>query len=118
MHDGFPSARTMQQMIDTMERMTEDPCTGGNNLPLFPETIRDRYSGYGRENEYRVRFDMPGMTKNGFKVWVEESMLVVKAEKLPRNRAEDEVWPTNSYGSYSSRIALPENIVSRKLRQR
>lgn len=72
------------------------------------------------EEEYKMRFDMPGMTKNDVKVWVEEKMLVVKAEKVPQKKSQDgetgtvggdeEEWSAKSYGRYSSRIALPENI--------
>jgi HSP20 family protein len=70
-----------------------------------------------------MRFDMPGMTKEDVKVWVEEKMLVVKAEKVPQktvngveNGEEEEgEWSAKSYGRYSSRIALPENIQFEKI---
>lgn len=67
------------------------------------------------ENEYKMRFDMPGMTKKDVKVSVEEKMLVVKAEKLGKSsegdeEEEEEEWSAKSYGRYSSRIALPESI--------
>lgn len=67
------------------------------------------------ENEYKMRFDMPGMTKKDVKVSVEEKLLVVKAEKLAEStegevEEEEEEWSAKSYGRYSSRIALPENI--------
>ena len=71
---------------------------------------------------------MPGMNKNDVKVCVEESMLVVKAEKELRehhegqaNESEEsstghEDWPTSSYGRYNHRIALPENIKFEKIK--
>ncbi|KAJ8642741.1 hypothetical protein MRB53_004489 [Persea americana] len=65
------------------------------------------------ENEYKMQFDMPGMTKKDVRVWVEEKMLVIKAEK---QAGEEEEWSPKSYGRYSSRIALPENIEMEKIK--
>ncbi|KAK4846830.1 hypothetical protein QYF36_022366 [Acer negundo] len=130
--ERFPSARTVQQMMETMEGIMEDPFAYTSNWPSVPERPRDGYNRYNRgrtpwaikerENEYKIRFDMPGMTKNDVKVWIEEkNMLVIKAEKVPGKRenqvngAEEEEWPNGSYGSYGSRIALPENIEFEKI---
>lgn len=69
-----------------------------------------------------MRFDVPGMTKNDVKVWIEENnMLVLKAGKVSMEQKEDQLvngyeksteedWLTDSYGKCSYRIALPENI--------
>ncbi|CAN6548800.1 unnamed protein product [Malus baccata var. baccata] len=116
--DRFPTARTVQQMMETMERMMEDPLaySGGYTPPLPREA-----GVYGRgrtpweikegESDYKMRFDMPGMTKEDVKVWVEDKMLVVKAEKAAKKTENGVVeWSAKSYGRYSSRIALPENI--------
>uniref|UniRef100_A0A7N1A5B8 SHSP domain-containing protein n=1 Tax=Kalanchoe fedtschenkoi TaxID=63787 RepID=A0A7N1A5B8_KALFE len=145
--DRFPTARTMQQMMETMERMIEDP--QAYTTPTTPPTQNGSY-GRGRapweikegESEYKLRFDMPGMTREDVKVWVEEKMLVVQAEKAPRKKQsatsavngtsaansnngngvvveeeeEEEEWPAKSYGRYRSRIALPENIQFEKIK--
>lgn len=129
--DRFPTARTVQQMMDTMERMIEEPLAFTTSPP--PQTN----GGYARgrtpweikegEAEYKIRFDMPGMTKNDVKIWVEEKMLVIKAEKLPRKKdgkenggmvveEEEEDWPPKSFGKYSTRIALPENVDFEKIK--
>lgn len=80
------------------------------------------------ERDYKMRFNMPGMNKNDVKVWIEESMLVVKAEKVLTEHhecqangneelsTEHENWPAESYGRYSHRIALPENIDFEKIK--
>lgn len=132
--DRFPTARTVQQMMETMERMMDDPFaysgqSGGWASPLSSET-----GGYSRgrtpweikegEADYKMRFDMPGMTKQDVKVWVEEKMLVVKAEKAAEKKKdgvgmEEEdgyEWSAKSYGRYSSRIALPENVQFEKIK--
>ncbi|GAV71612.1 LOW QUALITY PROTEIN: HSP20 domain-containing protein, partial [Cephalotus follicularis] len=129
--DRFPTARTVQQMMETMERMMDDPFaySGGWQSPAPSEG--DRYSR-GRtpweikevEGAYKMRFDMPDMTKQDVKLWVEEKMLLVTAEKVPNKTSggegngeeEEEEWSANSYGRYSSRIALPENVQFEKIK--
>ncbi|CAL5381699.1 unnamed protein product [Camellia sinensis] len=89
--DRFPTARTVQQMMETMERMMKDPFVYTSEWPSPTLTETGGYSR-GRtpweikegEEEYKMRFDMPGMTKDDVKVYVEEKMLVVKAEKMAK----------------------------------
>ncbi|KAK7306212.1 hypothetical protein VNO77_44138 [Canavalia gladiata] len=124
--DRFPTARTVQEMMETMEKMMEDPFAFSTlewpSSPLPSEGVGG-YRRRGRapweikegENEYKMRFDMPGMNKEDVKVWVEEKMLVVKAEKnttpTPQGQQQEEdEWSAKSYGRYSSRIALPQNV--------
>ncbi|GKV43502.1 hypothetical protein SLEP1_g50789 [Rubroshorea leprosula] len=129
--DRFPTARTVQQMMETMDRIVEDPFAYSGT---WPSPLPSDTSGYSRgrtpweikegEGEYRMRFDMPGMTKEDVKVWVEEKMLVVKAEKVPKKKMngrengeeEEEDWSAKSYGRYNSRIALPENVEFEKIK--
>lgn len=130
--DRFPTARTVQQMMETMDRMMEDPFAYSSR---WPSPVPSENSSYRRgrtpweikegEGEYKMRFDMPGMTKEDVKVWVEEKMLVVKAEKVPKKKSsegngeeeeEEEEWPVKSFGRYSSRIALPENVQFEKIK--
>jgi len=133
--DRFPTARTVQQMMDTMDRMMEEPLAFTSTWPsTSPATTNGGYAR-GRtpweikegQAEYKMRFDMPGMTRNDVKVWVEEKMLVIKAEKLPKKKEgqenggavaaeEEEDWPAKSFGRYSTRIALPENVEFEKIK--
>ncbi|KAK1381565.1 small heat shock protein, chloroplastic-like [Heracleum sosnowskyi] len=122
--DRFPTARTVQQMMDTI---MDDPLAySSGNGSSWPSQLRSESGRYNRgrtpwdikerEADYKMRFDMPGMTKQDVKVWVEEKMLVVKAEKITKISEEekgsekDEEWPAESFGKYSFRIVLPENI--------
>lgn len=106
----------------------EDPFTYSGT---WPSPLPSETGGYSRgrtpweikegEREYKMRFDMPGMTKDDVKVWVEEKMLVLKAEKVARNKEDhenngEEEWSAKSYGKYSCRIALPENVEFEKIR--
>lgn len=129
--DRFPTARTVQQMMDTMERIMEDPFAYGGSWAAESPSMNE--GGYSRgrtpweikegEGEYKLRFDMPGMIREDVKVWVEEKMLVLKAEKQREGGGEDGEeeeeegeWSAKSYGRYSSRIALPENVEYEKIK--
>ncbi|OVA20500.1 Alpha crystallin/Hsp20 domain [Macleaya cordata] len=131
--DRFPTARTVQQMMETMERMMDDPLAYSSTWPSTLPRENGNGGGYRRgrtpwdikegENDYKLRFDMPGMSKSDVKVWVEEKMLVVKAEKVPQKKEDavaeaetEDVWSAKSYGRYSSRIALPENVEFEKIK--
>lgn len=114
-------------MMDTMDRMMEDPLVynNGNGQPRSESGRYNRTPWEIKEGQgdYKMRFDMPGMTKQDVKVWVEEKMLVVKAEKKIENgeaegekQEEEEVWPAKGFGKYSFRIALPENIEYEKIK--
>lgn len=130
----FPVARTLQQMMDTMDRIVENPLVYSGTSPLV--VVGDDEYSKGKipwaikegQKDYKMRFNMPGMSKNDVKVWIEENMLVVKAEKVPREQQhegqangseelspEHEDWPANSYGRYNHRIALPEKIEFEKI---
>uniref|UniRef100_A0A1D1YM18 25. heat shock protein, chloroplastic n=1 Tax=Anthurium amnicola TaxID=1678845 RepID=A0A1D1YM18_9ARAE len=127
--DRFPTARTVQQMIETMERIMEDPFAySGTSFPNLNGDDDGVSYRRGRtpweikeaEDEYKMRFDMPGMTKKDVKVWVEDNMLIVKAEKLSKKSKEDgeeeEGWSAKSYGRYNSRIVLPDNVMMEKIK--
>ncbi|XP_057431128.1 small heat shock protein, chloroplastic-like [Lotus japonicus] len=130
----FPVARTLQQMMDTMDRIVENPLVYSGTSPLV--VVGDDEYSKGKipwaikegQKDYKMRFNMPGMSKNDVKVWIEENMLVVKAEKVSREQhhesqangseelsPEHEDWPANSYGRYNHRIALPEKIEFEKI---
>ncbi|KAK7305140.1 hypothetical protein VNO77_43040 [Canavalia gladiata] len=135
MLNQFPVARTVQQMMDTMERMVEDPLVYNNITSPWIVAGDDEYSKGNipwaikeGQKDYKMRFNMPGMNKNDVKVWIEENMLVVKAEKALKEhhegqangneelRSKHEDWPTTGYGRYNHRIALPENIEFDKIK--
>ncbi|XP_044949597.1 small heat shock protein, chloroplastic-like [Hordeum vulgare subsp. vulgare] len=137
--DSFPDARTLDQMMRTMERiMDEEDDDGGRRPFVVPgattvsrsptERRADDRRGRSpweikeRAGDYLVRFDMPGMSREDVRVSVQDRTLVVVAEKAAKQGEaagedgnveegeEEEPWPAASYGRYRTRVELPENV--------
>ncbi|CAO2175680.1 unnamed protein product [Urochloa humidicola] len=105
--DSFSEARTLDQMVRTMERLLDDDDDDGRVLVVpaavaanaVPRAASAADNGAGaataayrrgartpwevkeRAGEYAVRFDMPGMTREDVRVSVQDRTLVVAAEK-------------------------------------
>ncbi|VAI18780.1 unnamed protein product [Triticum turgidum subsp. durum] len=138
--DSFPDARTLDQMMRTMERIIDEADDDDGRrpfvVPAAPTARRadDTAAGYRRgrtpweikerAGDYLVRFDMPGMTREDVRVSVQDRTLVVVAEKAAKqgeadgekdkdneeDGEEEEAWPAASYGRYRTRVELPENV--------
>ncbi|KAM3258249.1 hypothetical protein ACQJBY_050164 [Aegilops geniculata] len=134
--DSFPDARTLDQMMRTMERiMDEEEEDDGRRPFVVPAAAVSRsptarraddrrgrtpWEIKERSGDYLVRFDMPGMTREDVRVSVQDRTLVVVAEKAARQEEadgekgkddeEEEAWPAASYGRYRTRVELPENV--------
>ncbi|XP_062179364.1 small heat shock protein, chloroplastic-like [Phragmites australis] len=137
LRDSFPEARTLDQMVRTMERIMggEDdddrvlvvpaavaaPAVprAENGVPAATAAAywkgRTPWEVKERAGEYLVRFDMPGMTREDVRVSVQDRTLVVVAEKASKQEGteeenEEEAWPAASFGRYRTRVELPENV--------
>ncbi|CAO2187891.1 unnamed protein product [Urochloa humidicola] len=107
--DSFPEARTLDQMVRTMERLMDgddgadddrvlvvpaavaanavpraaaaDNGAGAAAASAYRRGARTPWEVKERAGEYAVRFDMPGMTREDVRVSVQDRTLVVAAEK-------------------------------------
>lgn len=111
--------RTMRQMLDTIDRMFDDsmtfPTRTGTNW-----NIRSPWDIQDDENEIKMRFDVPGLSKEDLKVFVEDDMLVIQGEQKQEQREDekggDSSWATQNYSSYYTRIDLPDNCEKDKIK--
>ncbi|RDX71927.1 Small heat shock protein, chloroplastic, partial [Mucuna pruriens] len=114
--DPWSPMRSMRQILDTMDRIFEDSMTfpgrnvGGGEIRT-PWDIKDE------EHEIRMRFDMPGLSKEDVKVSVENDMLVIKGgHKNEHEQGGDDSWTRKSYSSYDTRLKLPDNCEKDKVK--
>ncbi|VAI07764.1 unnamed protein product [Triticum turgidum subsp. durum] len=102
--------RTMRQMLDTMDRLFDDAVG-------FPTARRSLA-------EVKMRFDMPGLSREEVKVMVEGDALVIRGEhKKEAGEGQGEAaeggdgwWKERSVSSYDMRLALPDECDKSQVR--
>ncbi|KAI3735353.1 hypothetical protein L6452_14848 [Arctium lappa] len=109
--------RTMRQILDTMDRMFEDSMAFPMRTSSSAWNIRSPWDVEDGENEIKMRFDVPGLSKGDLKVYVENDMLVIKGEHKQDHDGEDNnSWSRQNYSSYQTHIDLPDNCEKDKIK--
>ncbi|KAM0935043.1 putative Heat shock protein [Dioscorea sansibarensis] len=105
--DPLSPMKTMRQMLDTMDRLFEDAVTFPGSIGMSGAgEIRTPWDVTEDEKEVKMRFDMPGLSKEEVKVSVEENVLVITGQHK-EGEGEAEPW-WRSRSSYDMRLLLPD----------
>ncbi|KAJ0042830.1 hypothetical protein Pint_17215 [Pistacia integerrima] len=97
--DPFSPTRSLSQVLNLVDQMTENPLFAGTRGGL-----RRGWDAKEDEDALNLRIDMPGLGKEDVKVSVEQSTLVIKGEGGKEGDDEETVR------RYTSRIDLPEKM--------
>ena len=64
-----------------------------------------------QDNCYKLKYYMPGLSKEDLKITVEDGILRIKGEHKEEGEqdSDDEQWVAMSYGYYDNTILLPED---------
>lgn len=94
-----------------MDRLFDDTMT----TPGTMSEMRTPWDVMEDQNEFKMRFDMPGLSKEDVKVSVQDDMLIIKGEQK-KDEGDDDAWGKRSYSSYDTRLQLPDNCEMDKIK--
>lgn len=116
--DPLSPMRTMRQMLDTMDRIFDDAMSFPGSSRTAAGEIRAPWDIMEDDKEVKMRFDMPGLSKEEVKVSVEDDVLVIKGEhkKEEGKEGEDAWWRGRSVSSYDTRMLLPDSCDKGKVK--
>nr|CAI96514.1 26.8kDa heat-shock protein [Triticum turgidum subsp. dicoccum] len=125
--DPMSPMRTMRQMLDTMDRLFDDAVgfpTARRSLAAASEMPRMPWDIMEDDKEVKMRFDMPGLSREEVKVMVEGDALVIRGEhKKEAGEGQGEAaeggdgwWKERSVSSYDMRLALPDECDKSQVR--
>ncbi|KAJ6816910.1 heat shock protein26 [Iris pallida] len=118
--DPLSPMRTMKQMLETMDRMFGEAMSFPGSSRSLSEDVRMPWDIMEDEKEVKMRFDMPGLSKEEVKVSVEDDVLVIRGEHKKEEGGEggDDKgwWRGKSMSNYHMRMQLPDNCDKDKVR--
>ncbi|XP_050945966.1 small heat shock protein, chloroplastic isoform X2 [Cucumis melo] len=112
-YDPLSPMRTMRQMLETVDRLFDDAVMMSPGLRWNRGGVRAPWDIEEHENEIRMRFDMPGLSKEYVKVSVEDNFLIIKGgheAETSNTSSNDDGWSARNASAYHTRLQLPDGV--------
>ncbi|XP_078169959.1 small heat shock protein, chloroplastic-like [Carex rostrata] len=121
--DPYSPMKTMRQMLDSMDRLFEDAMAYPGTMTRRSQSngghveVRAPWDIMEDEKEVKMRFDMPGLSKEEVKITVQDDMLVIKGEhkKEEGSEGKGEWWKERNARSYDMQLLLPDECDKSKV---
>ncbi|ESQ30192.1 hypothetical protein EUTSA_v10012289mg [Eutrema salsugineum] len=82
-----------------------------DNFEMRPSQLMGRVKE--QDDCYKLRYEVPGLTKDDVKITVDNGILMIKgehkAEEGEGSPEEEEYWSSKSYGYYNTSLSLPDD---------
>lgn len=103
--DPFRTKRSLREMLNSVDRVIDAPFFRTSDSAI-PSQIRRPSDLIEDSDAYKLRIDMPGLSREEVKVTVEDGQLVIKGEHNAEDKSDD-YWSSRRY---DTRLALPEHV--------
>ncbi|GMI82050.1 hypothetical protein like AT1G52560 [Hibiscus trionum] len=104
LYEFFPSGlgNALMQATENINRLFD-------TLDLTPSQLMARVKE--QDDCYKLRYDMPGLTKEDVKITIDNGVLNIKGEHEEEEEegSDDEHWSGRSYGYYNTSLVLPDD---------
>lgn len=100
-------------MLETVDRLFDDAVMMSPGLRWNRGGVRAPWDIEEHENEIRMRFDMPGLSKEYVKVSVEDNFLIIKGgheAETSNTSSNDDGWSARNASAYHTRLQLPDGV--------
>ena len=90
-----------------------------SDLPSLVNGItfwKPRFEVLNTESEYRVRAEIPGMSKKDISIEVTDNILTISGERKTANNGSEDDYSEFSYGKFSRSFNLPEDVEENKIK--
>ncbi|XVE52204.1 hypothetical protein DITRI_Ditri02bG0104200 [Diplodiscus trichospermus] len=104
LYEIFPSGlgNALLQATDNKNRLFD-------NLNLTPSQLMGRVKEL--DDCYKLRYDVPGLTKEDVKITIDDGFLTIKGEHKEEEEegSDDEYWSARSNGYHNTSLVLPDD---------
>ena len=77
---------------------------------------KPKFEVLNTENEYRVRAEIPGMSKKDINIEVTDNILKISGERKVTNNKLENDYSEFLYGKFSRRFNLPDDVEENKIK--